>query len=102
MADVDPHISQRFDTELLGIRTMLLPVGWVVEEQIANAILALQTEDSVLVSETIFRDYEVNSGNHTQAGHRPAARIGPILSGGNITAHHGITVPPVNSYQLIT
>ena len=29
------------------------------------------------------------SGNLTQAGRQPAARLGPILSGGNPIAHHG-------------
>lgn len=61
MAEVDPHISQRFDTELHEIRTMVLAMGGLVEEQIANAIQALQTGDSALASETISRDYEVNN-----------------------------------------
>ena len=61
MVDVDPHISQHFDTELHEIRTMVLAMGGLVEEQIANAIQALQTGDSALAREIISRDYEVNN-----------------------------------------
>ena len=61
MAEVDPHISHRFDEELQEIRAMVLAMGNLVEEQIANAIQALQTGDSALAREIISRDYEVNN-----------------------------------------
>ncbi|MHB0887162.1 phosphate signaling complex protein PhoU [Acidithiobacillus sp.] len=60
MADFDQHISQRFDEELHDIRSMVLAMGGLVEEQVANAIKALQSGDGELASETISRDHEVN------------------------------------------
>jgi len=39
------------------------------------------------------------SGNLTQAGRRSAAHVGSVFSGGNPAAHHGVTVPLVNSYK---
>ncbi|MEY2336559.1 M20/M25/M40 family metallo-hydrolase, partial [Acidithiobacillus ferrianus] len=37
-----------------------------------------------------------------QAGRRPAARLDPVFSGGNPAAHHRVTVPLVNSYEIVS
>ena len=58
--DKEPHISQRFDEELHEVHALVLAMGGVVEEQITNAIKALQEPDAELAREVIGRDHEVN------------------------------------------
>jgi phosphate transport system protein len=45
------HISQRFNNELLELKTRFLEMGGLVEAQIGNAVQALTTNDSVLAEE---------------------------------------------------
>lgn len=58
--DKEPHISQRFDEELQGVHELVLTMAGVVEEQFANAMVALQHQDSELANEIISRDAVVN------------------------------------------
>lgn len=55
------HISQQFENELQGIRSRVLAMGGLVEQQVANAMTALITGDSELAREVLMRDDEVNS-----------------------------------------
>ncbi|MBE7565628.1 phosphate signaling complex protein PhoU [Acidithiobacillus thiooxidans] len=58
--DKDQHISQRFNDDLNEVHELVLAMGGVVEEQISNAIRALQTGDNDLAREVVARDHEVN------------------------------------------
>ncbi|WP_279117639.1 PhoU domain-containing protein, partial [Acidithiobacillus thiooxidans] len=58
--DKEPHISQRFDEELNAVHALVLAMGGVVEEQISNAVKALQDADADLAREVVARDHEVN------------------------------------------
>ena len=54
------HILTRYDEDLEAIRTRVLTMGGLVEEQIANAMKALREEDSVLGESVVTGDYRVN------------------------------------------
>ncbi|KGM07731.1 Phosphate transport system regulatory protein PhoU [Methylophaga thiooxydans] len=54
------HISQQFEKELQDIRSRVLALGGLVEQQVANAMDALLTGDSELAREVISFDDEVN------------------------------------------
>ncbi|MHB8237160.1 MAG: phosphate signaling complex protein PhoU [Acidithiobacillus ferrivorans] len=58
--DKEPHISRRFEDELHEVHALVLAMGGVVEEQITNAVRALQESDAELAREVIGRDHEVN------------------------------------------
>ncbi|PKY10232.1 phosphate transport system regulatory protein PhoU [Acidithiobacillus marinus] len=58
--DKDQHISQRFNDDLNEVHELVLAMGGIVEEQISNAIRALQTGDNELAREVVARDHEVN------------------------------------------
>jgi phosphate transport system protein len=57
---INPHISRRYNTELEEIRTRVLHMGGLVEQQIVDAMAALVKGDSVLGDEVIKNDYKVN------------------------------------------
>jgi len=75
------HISQQFNSELEEIRSHVLAMGGLVEEQIHNAILALVDGDVPLAENVINRDVEVNKAEvnideectHIIARRQPAA-----------------------------
>lgn len=75
------HISQQFNSELEEIRSHVLAMGGLVEEQIHNAILALVDGDIQLAENVINRDVEVNKAEvnideectHIIARRQPAA-----------------------------
>lgn len=54
------HISQRFNTELLGLKTRFLEMGGLVESQISNAVQALISGDSALAEQVRTGDREVD------------------------------------------
>ena len=58
---INPHISRRYNTELEEIRTRVLHMGGLVEQQIVDAMAALVKGDSVLGDEVIKNDYKVNN-----------------------------------------
>ncbi len=75
------HISQQFNSELEEIRSQVLAMGGLVEEQIRNAILSLVNGDVPLAENVIQLDVEVNKAevnideecNHIIARRQPAA-----------------------------
>ena len=54
------HISQRFNNELLELKTRFLEMGGLVEAQIGNAVQALTTSDSALAEEVRAGDRSVD------------------------------------------
>ena len=75
------HISQQFNSELEEIRSHVLSMGGLVEEQIRNATQALVTGDVPLAETVISRDMNVNKAEvsideectHIIARRQPAA-----------------------------
>lgn len=54
------HISKQFDVELEALRSLVLKMGGLVEEQISRAIDGLHTCDLDSIEETIEADHRVN------------------------------------------
>ena len=54
------HITQRFDAELSDLRSKVLTMGGVVEQQLADALRALVEQDSGLADRVVSGDLEVN------------------------------------------
>ncbi|NOZ37536.1 MAG: phosphate transport system regulator PhoU, partial [Gammaproteobacteria bacterium] len=50
------HISQQFNEELEDIRTRVMYMGGIVEQQLADAIKALTTKDASLAEVVITND----------------------------------------------
>ncbi len=55
------HISQQFNEELEDIRTRVMYMGGIVEQQLSDAIKALTTMDASLAEVVITNDYKVNA-----------------------------------------
>ena len=55
------HISKQFDTELETVRSRVLQMGGLVEEQIVNAIEALLNSNLDLADAVIAKDLQVNA-----------------------------------------
>lgn len=55
------HISQQFNAELQDVRNRVLSMGGLVEQQIGDAIQALNDGDSSLADHVIKTDIEVNT-----------------------------------------
>lgn len=55
-----PHISRQFDQDIERLRSQVLAMGGVVEEQIADAVTAFVNNDAELAEKVIIRDHEVN------------------------------------------
>ena len=60
MEPIHTHISRQFNAELEDIRTRVLQMGGLVEQQIEQAILALVKGDTGLAEEVVTNDYKVN------------------------------------------
>ena len=58
--DIAQHTMHRFDVELGEIRSKLLAMGGLVEEQLANAVEALVRGDTRLAESVVSNDYRVN------------------------------------------
>ena len=54
------HYEERLEKDLLKIRTRVAEMGAWVEEALANAIRALETNDYTLASTTILADHPIN------------------------------------------
>jgi len=54
------HISQEFEKELQDIRTKVLAMGGLVEQQVADAVQSLKEADSELAQGVVRKDKEVN------------------------------------------
>lgn len=55
------HISHKFDQEMEGLRSKVLKMGGLVEQQISGAIEALQSVNAIGAEEIILRDHKVNA-----------------------------------------
>ncbi len=60
MMNPDPHVSQRFDNELQAVHELVHRMAGTVEEQMRNALLAVQKGDEELANEVIGRDSVVD------------------------------------------
>ncbi|CDG19807.1 Phosphate transport system protein phoU [Xenorhabdus poinarii G6] len=58
--NLSKHISGQFTAELEHIRTELMTMGGLVEEQLSKAILAMHNQDAVLAQQVIEDDQKVN------------------------------------------
>lgn len=58
---VQEHTLKQFDAELETVRSRVLQMGGLVEEQITNAIEALSTGDTELAERVIQEDHRVNA-----------------------------------------
>ncbi len=75
------HISKQFDAELESVRSRVLQMGGLVEEQITRAMQALIAGDMELIDKVIADDHRVNaleveldeSCSHIIARRQPAA-----------------------------
>jgi len=76
------HTDRAFENQLAKLRTTILEMGGLVEDQIAQAIRALVDRDEALARATIARDHTVNRFDvevddlclKSLALHQPAAR----------------------------
>ncbi len=60
-ADLSHHILSRFNTDLERVRTNVLQMGGLVEEQLANAVNALVMGDTAAAERVVRNDHRVNS-----------------------------------------
>ncbi len=58
---VQEHISKQFDADLEAVRSRVLQMGGLVEEQIIHAVEALTTNNSELAEQVMVKDHEVNA-----------------------------------------
>jgi len=58
---LNQHISRRFNVELEDVRSQVLQMGGIVEEQLANALKVLVSGDKVLAKEVVAADARVNT-----------------------------------------
>jgi phosphate transport system protein len=54
------HISRKYDEALEDVRTSVLAMGGLVEEQITNALTALEEFDSEIGEQVVRDDYKIN------------------------------------------
>jgi phosphate transport system protein len=54
------HISRQFDADLEGLRTRVLAMGGLVEQQLVRAMDGLETGDMALIDQVIATDRQVN------------------------------------------
>ncbi|MGE0113686.1 MAG: phosphate signaling complex protein PhoU [Steroidobacteraceae bacterium] len=59
-ADLSHHILSRFNADLERVRTNVLQMGGLVEEQMANAVQALVNGDSAAAERVVRNDHRVN------------------------------------------
>lgn len=79
--NIHAHISRKYNAELEDIRTRVLQMGGLVEQQISDAVKALGTGDATLGEAVITNDIKVNQFdvaideecNHIIARRQPAA-----------------------------
>src|SRR3974377_530584 len=54
------HISRRFDEDLEHVRSRVLQMGGLVEQQLQSAVLALVQADAELGERVAIEDYKIN------------------------------------------
>jgi phosphate transport system protein len=59
--NIGQHISQQYNAELEDIRNRVMAMGGMVEQQLANAIIALVEGDSEIGEKVVSSDYKVNA-----------------------------------------
>ncbi|MBM3347209.1 MAG: phosphate signaling complex protein PhoU [Betaproteobacteria bacterium] len=59
--NMSEHISKQFDAELEGVRTRVLQMGGLVEQQIIKAIEGLSSGDLAHIEQVIEDDHRVNA-----------------------------------------
>lgn len=57
---LDKHISQRFDADLEALKSQVLEMGGVVEQQIIDSVKALETADSKIADRVIMVEDDVD------------------------------------------
>ena len=58
--NLNKHISGQFNAELEYIRTQVMTMGGLVEQQLSDAITAMHNQDSDLAKRVIDGDKQVN------------------------------------------
>jgi len=58
---LDKHISRRFNEELEQVRTLVMKMGFLVEQQVNDGLRAVLNADETLAAKVIERDHEVNT-----------------------------------------
>lgn len=58
---LDKHISRRFNEELEQVRTLVMNMGILVEQQVNDGLSAVLSADAELATKVIERDQEVNT-----------------------------------------
>lgn len=59
--DLNHHISEQYNTELEELRNKVLAMGGLVEQQISDALEALEKRDSELGENVVYTDHKVNA-----------------------------------------
>ena len=59
--DLNHHISEQYNAELEDLRTKVLAMGGLVEQQISDALEALETMDGDLGEQVVYTDHKVNA-----------------------------------------
>ena len=55
------HISRQYNEELEDIRSKVMAMGGLVEQQLNNAVVALEDNNQELAEDVVVTDYKVNS-----------------------------------------
>ncbi len=59
--NIGQHISQQYNTELEDLRNRVLAMGGLVEQQLENALAALEKSDISLAEQVVYNDVNVNA-----------------------------------------
>ena len=58
--NLDRHISRQFNAELEALRTQMLEMGGLVEQQVSDAVAAIETGDITLAEKVIVNENKVD------------------------------------------
>ncbi len=58
---ISHHISRQYNEELEEVRNKVLQMGGLVEQQLANAVKALEEDDAELAEAVVMTDYKINA-----------------------------------------
>ncbi|TRW48087.1 phosphate signaling complex protein PhoU [Aliidiomarina halalkaliphila] len=61
MENKGKHISEQFDNELESVRNAVLSMGGMVEKQLTDALLAIESNDNELADAVLSNDKKINS-----------------------------------------
>ncbi|MFU8783727.1 phosphate signaling complex protein PhoU [Aliidiomarina sp.] len=61
MENKGKHISEQFDNELKSVRNAVLSMGGMVEKQLTDALLAIESNDGELADAVLSNDKKINS-----------------------------------------